>query len=186
VSLSKKTNTMKRISKQATKSTHTVFSIIDKSLIENKAKHATKNERLREIHAFHNSDDATLHRMLNAIQPKSYIVPHRHLKDPKEETIIVLKGSLGCVCFEDDGTVIEDSLCYLAPNSNQIGIDLRAGVWHTIFALEKDTVIFEVKSGPYTKSSDKEFASWAPKENTEESLVFLSKLEDILREKFNL
>jgi cupin fold WbuC family metalloprotein len=124
--------------------------------------------------------------MLNAIQPKSYIVPHKHLKDPKEETIIILKGGLGCVCFEDNGRVISDSVCYLSAKSDQIGIDLRAGVWHTIFAMEKDTVVFEVKSGPYTKSSDKEFAGWAPKENSAESLAYLAKLEDLVRDKFNL
>lgn len=177
---------MKRISKQATMSTHHSFSVIDKTLIEEKAKHAKENARLREIHTFHDGDEATLHRMLNAIQPKSYIVPHRHLKDPKEETIIILKGSLGCVCFDDDGHIIEDSICYLSPNSNQIGIDLRAGVWHTIFALEKDTVVFEVKSGPYTKSIDKEFATWAPEESSDEALVYLAKLEDLVREKFEL
>jgi cupin fold WbuC family metalloprotein len=124
--------------------------------------------------------------MLNAIQPKSYIVPHRHLKDPKEETIIILQGSLGCVCFNNDGSIITDSICYLSAKSNQIGIDLRVGVWHTIFALEKDTVIFEVKSGPYTKSSDKEFAEWAPEENAVEAPAYLAKLEDLVRDKFDL
>lgn len=177
---------MKRISKQATRSTHQSFSIIDQTLIDEKAKHAKKNARLREIHNFHNSDEATLHRMLNAIQPKSYIMPHRHLEDPKEETIIVLKGALGCVCFNDDGRIIEDSVCYLSAKSGQIGIDLRVGVWHTIFALEPNTVVFEVKSGPYKKASDKEFASWAPEENSDEALAYLTKLEDLVREKFDL
>jgi len=177
---------MKRISKQATRSTHHSFSIIDQTLIEEKANHAKDNARLREIHNFHNSDEATLHRMLNALQPKSYIMPHRHLKDPKEETIIVLQGSLGCMCFEDDGGIIEDSMCYLSLNSNQIGIDIRVGVWHTIFALEPDTVVFEVKSGPYKKASDKEFASWAPDYNSEKTIEYLAHLEDALRQKFNL
>ena len=177
---------MKRISKQATVSIHDSFEIINKTLIEDKAKHAAKNQRLREIHAFHNSDDAALQRMLNAIQPKSYIVPHRHLEDPKEETIVILKGSLGCVCFNEDGSVIPDSVCYLSTKSHQIGIDLRVGVWHTIFALEKDTVVFEVKSGPYAKASDKEFASWAPKEEHSDALEYLASLEDLVRNKFNL
>lgn len=177
---------MKRISKQATKSTHHKFSIIDNKLIEEKANHAKENTRLREIHAFHDGDKSRLHRMLNAIQPKSYIVPHRHLKDPKEETIIVLKGSLGCICFNNDGSIIPNSVCYLSAKSDQIGIDLRVGVWHTIFALEKDTVVFEVKSGPYTKSSDKEFAAWAPKEDSKGKIAYLAKLEDLLRDKFDL
>jgi cupin fold WbuC family metalloprotein len=124
--------------------------------------------------------------MLNAIQPKSYIMPHRHLEDPKEETIVVLKGSLGCMCFEDDGSIIEDSICYLSPDSGQIGIDLRVGVWHTILALEPDTVVFEVKSGPYKKASDKAFASWAPDYDSPNTLEYLAQLEDVVRTKFAL
>ncbi len=177
---------MKRISQQATTSTHKKYSIINSDLIELKSQHAKNNDRLREIHNFHDSDEATLHRMLNAIQPKSYIMPHRHLEDPKEETIIVLKGSLGCMCFEDDGTIIEDSICYLSPDADQIGIDLRVGVWHTILALEPDTVVFEVKSGPYKKASDKEFASWAPDYDSPITLEYLAQLEDVVRTKFAL
>jgi len=177
---------MKRISAQATKSNHKQFTVIDRTLIEQKSKDASENPRLREIHNFHDGNKSTLHRMLNAIQPKSYIMPHRHLEDPKEETIIILQGSLGCVCFEEDGSIIEDSLCYLSQQSNQIGIDLRVGTWHTIFALEPDTVVFEVKSGPYKKASDKEFAGWAPNYDSDKTLEYLAKLEDTLREKFKL
>jgi cupin fold WbuC family metalloprotein len=177
---------MKRISKMATRSEHDAFAFIDQQLIEAKAKHARKNERLREIHNFHSSDEGTLHRMLNAFQPKSYVIPHRHLEDPKEEAIIILKGSIGCLCFNDDGSIIEDSICYLKQGTDRIGLDVRAGVWHTFFALEEDTVIFEVKSGPYKKSTDKDFAPWAPKADSPEALAYLAKLEDKVREKFNL
>lgn len=177
---------MKRISAQATKATHKEYAIIDRKLIDQKSQHASTNERLREIHNFHDKDEATLHRMLNAIQPKSYIMPHRHLEDPKEETIIVLQGSLGCVCFDNDGKIIPESLCYLSQESDQIGIDLRVGVWHTIFALEPNTVVFEVKSGPYKKASDKEFASWAPSYDSDKALAYLARLEDLVRKQYNL
>ena len=96
----------------ATISGHKDFAIINKNLIKEKATNARTNERLREIHNFHSSDNGTLHRMLNAFQPKSYVIPHRHLEDPKEEAIIILKGSLGCVCFNDDGSIIEESVFF--------------------------------------------------------------------------
>jgi hypothetical protein len=44
-----------------------------------------------------------LHRMLNAIEPGSYIRPHRHQSPPKPESIIVLSGSLALVKFGGDG-----------------------------------------------------------------------------------
>lgn len=177
---------MKRLSKMATLSDHKDFAIIDRNLIEKKAQQATENERLREIHILHQAHKDNLHRMLNAFQPKSYVVPHRHLEDPKDEAIIILKGSIGCICFNEDGSIIPESVCYLSQGTDMVGLDVRAGVWHTFFALEKDTVIFEVKSGPYTRATDKDFAPWAPKENSDEALAYLAKLEDTVREKFNL
>jgi len=177
---------MKRLSKMATRSGHKDFAIIDQKLIAKKAQQASKNERLREIHLFHDAHKDNLHRMLNAFQPKSYVVPHRHLEDPKDETIIILKGSIGCICFNDDGSIIEDSVCYLTQSTDKIGFDVRAGVWHTFFALEENTVIFEVKSGPYTRATDKDFAPWAPKDNAQDALAYLAHLEDVVREKFKL
>ena len=38
------------------------------------------------------------------------------------------------------------------------GCDIQPGVWHTIFALASDTVVFEAKPGPYDAAVDKGFA----------------------------
>ena len=50
--------------------------------------------RRRMIQPFHRSEQDTLHRMFNAVQPDSYIRPHRHLKPPKAEAWIVLRGKV--------------------------------------------------------------------------------------------
>ena len=44
--------------------------------------------------------------------------------------------------------------------------DIRAGVWHTLVAMETGTVIFEVKPGPYSPLTDKDFARGAPDEDS--------------------
>src|SRR5215207_1181011 len=41
--------------------------------------------RRRMIQPFHRSEQDTLHRMFNAVQPDSYVRPHRHLDPPKAE-----------------------------------------------------------------------------------------------------
>lgn len=84
-----------RISPAATRSTHEGWTVIDRALIEQKIEDAKKNTRRREIHNFHSSDQEALHRMLNSIQPGSYIRPHRHLDPPKDEAFVLLKGRLG-------------------------------------------------------------------------------------------
>ena len=42
-----------------------------------------------------------------------------------------------------------------------------------MIALEEDTVLLEIKKGPYQPRYDKDFAVWAPKELTEESAKML-------------
>jgi cupin fold WbuC family metalloprotein len=133
-----------------------------------------KSPRGRIIYPFHKSHNDNLQRMLNVIQPYSYIPPHRHSNPPKAETIIVLKGFLAYIRFNENGK-IEDAI-KLSNQSNKIGIDTEPNVYHTFFALEQDTVLFEIKPGPYQKFSDKDFAKWAPGENTDSHKEYLKSL----------
>jgi cupin fold WbuC family metalloprotein len=132
--------------------------------------------RRRMIQPFHRGLDDPLHRMFNAIQPGSYVRPHRHLDPPKAEAWIVLQGSLLFVSFLDEGAV--DQALILSSQGEVFGVDLVPGRYHTICALEADTVIYEVKSGPYSPTTDKSFAPWAPAEGSLEAGAFLT---DLLR-----
>ena len=175
-----------RISPAATKSQHNIVTTIDQALVDQKAQDARASQRQREIHVLHTGDEDTLQRMLNAFQPSSYVAPHRHISVPKAEAVVVLQGSLGFVYFDEDGSYQEENFFLIDPKKGIHGIDYRAKVWHTFFALEPDTVVFEVKPGPYDAATDKEFASWAPKEGEEKALPYLIKLEDHFRQHFQL
>ena len=175
-----------RISPVATKSSHEAVAFIDHDLVQRKAHDARRNPRKREIHIFHQGDDDVLQRMLNAIQPGSYIRPHRHLDPPKSESLVLLQGSLGYVSFHDDGSLSEDGLLLLDAERGVYGCDIRPSIWHTIFALVPDTVLFEVKPGPYRPASDKDFAPWAPREYSPEAAAFLAQLEDGFRRLWGL
>jgi len=170
-----------RISPVATRSAHETVVPIDRDLMQRKAADASRSVRRREIHNFHKGDSDTLQRMLNAIQPGSYIRPHRHLNPPKAESIILLHGSLAFARFTDDGSLHEKECILIDAARGVHGCDIRAGVWHTIFALVPDTVVFEVKPGPYDPTIDKEFAPWSPPEGSPETATFLAKLEDRFR-----
>jgi hypothetical protein len=41
---------------------------------------------------------------------------------------------------------------------------LQPGIYHGFVALEPDTLIYEVKPGPWSAATDKSFAPWAPAE----------------------
>jgi cupin fold WbuC family metalloprotein len=175
-----------RVSPAATKSTHERWTVIDRALIEQKIEDAKKNIRKREIHNFHSSDQDALHRMLNSIQPGSYIRPHRHLDPPKDEAFVLLKGSAGFVIFDAEQGMRKKEFALLDYNRGTYGIDIRAGVWHTLFSLEPDTVLYEVKPGPYMPLPDKDFAPWSPHDNSPEGVDFLTELEDEFRRYWNL
>jgi cupin fold WbuC family metalloprotein len=137
-----------------------------------------KSPRGRIIFPFHKSLDDPLQRMLNVLQPYSYIRPHRHDSPPKAESIVVLKGSICFVTFSDDGDVLDKFV--IKAGTNKIGVDAAAHLFHTFFALEEDTILFEVKPGPYNAGTDKDFASWAPEEGTPTSAGYLSELYEQL------
>ncbi len=175
-----------RISPLATRSRHEMLLLVDQALLDRKANDAAMSRRKREIHAFHDGDEESLHRMLNAIQPGSYIRPHRHLNPPKAETIVMLQGSLGYVPFDGDGTPMDGQFILLNAGRGAFAVDSRAGLWHTFFALEENTVLFEVKPGPYDPGTDKDFAPWAPAENEAGALEYLMSIEDRFRSVFGL
>ena len=175
-----------RISPTATQSQHTVATAITQALINQKAEDARQSQRQRDIHLLHTGPEDTLHRMLNAMQPGTYITPHRHTTVPKAEAVVVLQGSLGFICFDDAGHYNTQDFIYINPAQGIWGVDYRAGVWHTFLALEPDTVIFEVKPGPYDAATDKEFAPWAPPEEDPRAYAYLIQLENRFRQHFSL
>jgi cupin fold WbuC family metalloprotein len=177
---------MIRVSPAATRSDHEYVCAITPSLIAQKAADARRNERHREIHMLHADGHDPVQRMLNALQPSSYGRPHRHSSPPKSETLLLMKGSIGFVSFSEDGVAHDSDVLLLGPQTGVMGVDCRAGVWHTFFALEPDTVVFEVKAGPFDANTDKDPAPWAPAENTPEGARYLADLEDRFRRHFQL
>ena len=150
--------------------------VLNRALLENAIAYSRQSPRKRVIQPFHRAESETLHRMFNAVQPESYIRPHRHREPPKAEAWIVLRGSVAFFTFEDDGRIRE--IVGLGRDGDAFGVDLVPGIFHTFIALEPDTVIFEVKDGPYVAATDKAFAPWAPAEGTPEAVTYMQQLRD--------
>ena len=125
---------------------------------------------------FHQLEDP-VQRFLNAIEPGSYVQPHRHKEPLRDEAFVILRGKGSVFIFDDQGNIQD----YTVLNSKvgSFGVDIPGGVFHSILSLEKRSVFYEIKSGPYIPVADKDFATWAPKENSSEALLFLNNLEKI-------
>jgi cupin fold WbuC family metalloprotein len=57
--------------------------LLDRALLDAVSSDAAARPRLRANYNFHPADDFPAHRLLNAIEPGSYLPPHRHL-DPNK------------------------------------------------------------------------------------------------------
>lgn len=145
---------------------------MSRSMIENLTKAARLSERKRKNYNFHGSEDDPCHRILNAIEPDSYVRPHRHLDETKDETLVVVAGALLCLIFDDSGTMTES--ISMAAGSPIFGVNIPHGTWHTFIALEAGTVFFEAKAGPYKSLVDAEKADWAPDDNTPDAEAYLA------------
>ena len=101
-------------------------------------------------------------RLFNAIAPGSYVRPHRH--DPSRwELFVVFSGRAVVLSFDDDGIVT--GRAELSPDGPELAVEIAGGVGHTVAALGEETLLLEVKPGPYHALSDKDFAPWAPAED---------------------
>lgn len=132
---------------------------IDEKLLDEVTARARASARRRHMHNFHSDYAEPVQRMLNALEPDTYIAPHRHPDPGKLEVFVALRGRLGVLEFDDAGTVRRAFV--LECNSPTQGIEIPAGAWHTILALAPGTVVYEVKPGPYDPARAKEHPPWA-------------------------
>ena len=120
---------------------------INKALLDRVSEQAQVSPRLRMNYNFHQSLDDKCHRFLNAVEPGTEVPIHRH--PTKDESFVILRGRVRVSTYDDEGNVVES--CVLCQEEGRYGVDIPKGVWHTIEAMEPDSVIFECKEGPFVE-----------------------------------
>jgi len=133
-----------------------------------------KSSRKRIILPIHRKQEAEVQRMINFLQPGTYIRPHKHSMPHATESIVLMQGSIRFFTFDDDGNTRTSHILDAHPLPGII--DIEPGTWHSFLVLQPDTVIFECKKGPYDANTDKEFAGWAPEEGDEKAAEFMEEL----------
>lgn len=136
-------------------------SFLDQTLFADLAKKAAANPRGRQHHNFHQMEEPC-HRMAVGLQPSTYIPPHRHQNADKAETLVVVRGRLGLLIFDESGQVTDKRV--LQAGGDCLGVDLPAGIYHGLVVLEADSVMFECKASPFRPVGEGDLAHWAPRE----------------------
>lgn len=148
--------------------------VLDELILSQGKSASRKSSRLRMIQPVQRAQTAKVQRLLNFLQPGTYIRPHRHSLEQATESVCLLSGHLEVLIFNPQGSIhTRHNLTTTSPL-----IDIEPGVWHGMIVHTPDTVIFEVKKGPYNPETDKEFASWSPKEDSPDVKEFLASLNE--------
>ena len=124
---------------------------ITQAILDNLTEQAKASPRLRMNLDLRNSDEDQSQRMLNAIEPGSPLPIHRHQNTT--ETVVCLRGRLVEEFYDDLERICTERI-ELSPNGPVVALNIPAGQWHTVQALESGTVILEMKNGKYEPLSD--------------------------------
>jgi cupin fold WbuC family metalloprotein len=117
--------------------------------------------RKRAHHNLHTSLDAAVQRLAIAMEPETYVRPHRH---PQTwELYLPLTGEFKVIIFDENATVLN---CFKLGGADGLrAFELPQNTWHSVSSLVSGSIIFEVKEGPYIQPTDADVASWSPPEN---------------------
>lgn len=151
---------------------------ITNELIELTLQRAKESPRLRMNHNFHADESDAVNRLLNAMHRGTFIPVHRHLNPSLSESGVVLRGRVGVIIYDSQGRIVDSRV--VGAGTDACGFDIEAGVWHGLVVLEDNTVIYEVKQGPYTPISAENVAPWSPvADNHTAQREFVKALEDL-------
>lgn len=137
----------------------------DESDLRRLTEAASASPRLRAHLLMHDGHADQVQRLLIAAQPGTYVRPHLHSQS--WELLALLRGAGRVFRFEAGGVV--ESVTEMREGAAVL-VQIAPGTPHGFAATAPDTVLVEIKPGPYRPN---EFLDWAPEEGTPEAERFV-------------
>ena len=119
--------------------------VIDSKILDELTERAKASPRLRMNLDLRNSPSDGSQRMLNALEPGTVMLIHRHRAS--SETVVIIRGKIQWVFYDDDGN--ETERVTLDANGELRMLNVEKGRWHSLECLESGSVLFECKDGAY-------------------------------------
>ncbi len=148
--------------------------IVDSHLIENLCREAARSDRGRFHFNLHPELQDPVQRLCIAGNPGTYIRPHRHPQPDKWELFIVLRGSAAVLFFDDSGCVTDR--CELEAGEHLSAVEIPPRRWHTLVITAAESVLMEIKPGPYQPTSEQDFSGWSPPEGSPQAIRFENRM----------
>lgn len=146
---------------------------IGREQMESARQLAGESTRQRAVVRYHDHEEP-VQRMVHALEPGSYVRPHRHQDPDKLEIFLALAGRAWLCRWSSDGEL--EQHVEIAPGGPIYGVEIPARAWHSLLAAAPGTVLYEIIEGAYSPSSHKDYAPWAPPEGTPEGDAFVEAL----------
>ena len=125
--------------------------VITQAILDDLTRRAKNSPRLRMNLDLRNSEDDSSQRMLNAIEPGSPERIHRH--QHTSETVVCIRGRVVEEFYDELERICTDSIV-MTPNGPNVAVNIPAGQWHSIRAVESGSVVLAVKDGKYEPLTD--------------------------------
>ena len=138
---------------------------------------ASKTPRKRAILRLHEHEEV-VQRMVNAVLPGTYIPPHKHENPDKVELFSILKGKVAVLKFNPIGEV--EAVLEMSDSSPVKIVEIPPRTYHSIVAFQPSALL-EIIQGPYTATTHKQMASWAPAEDSPKAsdyLIYMTSIVD--------
>lgn len=129
---------------------------ITQALLDDLTEKAKASPRLRMNYDLRNNEKDGSQRMLNAIELGSQLPIHRHQKT--SETVVCLRGRLVWEYYDELERTCTETI-ELSPNGQVMALNIPAGQWHTVRAVESGSCILEMKNGAYEPLGDEDILS---------------------------
>ncbi|MBW6489912.1 MAG: WbuC family cupin fold metalloprotein [Lentimicrobium sp.] len=152
---------------------------INNEIFDRLTAEARTSPRGRKNLNYHSQASDPLQRLLNAMEPGTYVRPHKHEDPDKREVFIAFRGRICVIEFDETGNITDHVVLDWA--AGKPAVEIAEKTYHTVISLKTGSVAYEIKDGPYDPDDDKHFAYWAPAEGSLESKPYLEALIQKLR-----
>ena len=144
---------------------------IDETLFDTLRQRTAASPRRRSNLNWHDPERDGVQRFFLHMAPGTYVRPHRHRQQQRWELVAVLGGCADLLFFDDGGTV---RAIHALGAGGLHGVEIPWDAWHSYRVTGEELILLEIKEGPYTASQDKDFAAWAPAEDSTDASDFLA------------
>ena len=149
-----------------------VFDLSHVKFLEKFYKKEKKDVRI----CLHANKKSNHHDMIILQQKKNFYLPHKHLK--KGETYHIIKGSMVCILFNNNGKV--KKICKLKKNNI---FRTPINVFHTMMPISNYVIYHESKTGPFLAKNDSIFPIWI--KNLKKKNKYIKNLKNIVFKSLN-